>query len=282
MEHQRVPVKTREFAQEIVDNVPAGLLVLSEDLRILSVNRWFLDTFRLKTDEVVGHGLHEVIRPEGPPRSVGGSLDDVVGSHDVFLDIPVADTGEKRPVRISITNIEEEEKGRLLLVVEDLSESQRLRAAAEDSETRLRDLIQSLDAIVWEADAVTFQFSFVSRHAEELLGYPVEQWFSEPNFWAEPYSLRGPGKGGQVLPSCNDCGQRPRIRMPNDGGRRPGGLASAHCALDPQLRRTRREASRLDGGCDAAPASRGGAARQRDEIPGPVRRPSGRRVSDDP
>jgi len=40
-----------------------------------------------------------------------------------------------------------------------------------------------LGVIVWEADASTWQFSFVSQHAENVLGYPVEQWLREPSFW---------------------------------------------------------------------------------------------------
>ncbi|MBI1816509.1 MAG: PAS domain S-box protein [Deltaproteobacteria bacterium] len=51
-----------------------------------------------------------------------------------------------------------------------------------DSEQRLHDLIESLDAIVWEADPDTFEFSFVSGHAETILGYPISQWLSEPAF----------------------------------------------------------------------------------------------------
>lgn len=38
-------------------------------------------------------------------------------------------------------------------------------------------------AIVWEADATTTEFTFVSESAEDILGYPVEQWLDEPDFW---------------------------------------------------------------------------------------------------
>lgn len=46
----------------------------------------------------------------------------------------------------------------------------------QDAERQFRLLVQSLGAIFWEADAETFQFSFVSQRAEDLLGYPLEQW----------------------------------------------------------------------------------------------------------
>jgi PAS domain S-box-containing protein len=53
---------------------------------------------------------------------------------------------------------------------------------AVDSERRFHNLVQRLDAIVWEADPASFQFTFVSRHAERLLGYSPEQWLGT-DFW---------------------------------------------------------------------------------------------------
>jgi PAS domain S-box-containing protein len=44
-------------------------------------------------------------------------------------------------------------------------------------------LVDSLGAIVWEADPDTFQFLFVSNYAEAILGYPARQWIDEPDFW---------------------------------------------------------------------------------------------------
>jgi len=45
-------------------------------------------------------------------------------------------------------------------------------------------LVNDVDAIVWEADAQTWQFTFVSHGAEAILGYPVERWLNENGFWA--------------------------------------------------------------------------------------------------
>jgi PAS domain S-box-containing protein len=52
------------------------------------------------------------------------------------------------------------------------------------SEQRYRDLVESLDAVVWEADPQTECFTFVSRRAEGLLGYPLAEWLESPDFWA--------------------------------------------------------------------------------------------------
>lgn len=48
---------------------------------------------------------------------------------------------------------------------------------------RYESLLQSIDGIVWEADAETLKFIFVNNQAERLLGYPVRQWLTEPDFW---------------------------------------------------------------------------------------------------
>ncbi len=63
-------------------------------------------------------------------------------------------------------------------------EKDRLARVLGESEARHRQLIQSVHAIVWRADAGSFRFSFVSKEAEAILGYPVERWTSEPAFWA--------------------------------------------------------------------------------------------------
>jgi PAS domain S-box-containing protein len=67
---------------------------------------------------------------------------------------------------------------------EALNANQR-RAEAVAAQQRFADLVNSVESIVWEADAQTFAFSFVSEQAERILGYPAEQWLSEPAFWKD-------------------------------------------------------------------------------------------------
>lgn len=81
------------------------------------------------------------------------------------------------------------ELARLAPAVErELAEAARRRserqARAED-EVRLRGLVDDLDAVIWEADPITLECLFVSGRAASLLGYPLEQWRSEPTFWVD-------------------------------------------------------------------------------------------------
>ena len=53
------------------------------------------------------------------------------------------------------------------------------------SEQQFRRLVQTQSAIVWRADPVTCRFLFVSDEAESILGYPVERWLNEADFWSQ-------------------------------------------------------------------------------------------------
>src|SRR5205814_1955040 len=50
---------------------------------------------------------------------------------------------------------------------------------------KMEALIHSIDGIVWERASDTFQFTFVSRQSEDILGYAPQKWLDNPNFWVE-------------------------------------------------------------------------------------------------
>lgn len=61
------------------------------------------------------------------------------------------------------------------------------------------DILDTLDAIVWEADASTFEFTYVSDGATAILGYPPAAWIGVPGFWE---SLIHPAERDEVVRFC--------------------------------------------------------------------------------
>ncbi|HBE19801.1 MAG TPA: hypothetical protein DDW51_19855 [Cyanobacteria bacterium UBA11367] len=58
------------------------------------------------------------------------------------------------------------------------------RIKAQIRESHFRDLVNDIsDAIVWECEPQSLIFTFVSRSAERILGYPLDQWQRRPDFW---------------------------------------------------------------------------------------------------
>ena len=52
---------------------------------------------------------------------------------------------------------------------------------------RIEDIVAHVPGVVWEAwgqpDAGNQRIDFVSNHVEKMLGYTVDEWLSQPNFW---------------------------------------------------------------------------------------------------
>jgi PAS domain S-box-containing protein len=59
------------------------------------------------------------------------------------------------------------------------------RSDARKLEALNRELVESVRAVVRRAEPRSFRTTFVNKHVEEILGYPVEGWLSNPSFWAE-------------------------------------------------------------------------------------------------
>ena len=70
----------------------------------------------------------------------------------------------------------------IVTFIHDLTPRQLVEQELRASEERYRGLVEGIEAIVWEADAQSFDFTFVSPRAVDVLGFPVEDWY-EPGFW---------------------------------------------------------------------------------------------------
>jgi PAS domain S-box-containing protein len=62
-------------------------------------------------------------------------------------------------------------------------------------------MIHSIDGIVWEWSPDTFEFTFVSRQVERMLGYTPESWLSDPQFWQEKLH---PEDAEKALRTCHE------------------------------------------------------------------------------
>lgn len=58
-------------------------------------------------------------------------------------------------------------------------------APTSDAHRHFVETLQGLGAVLWEMDAQTWRFTFVSPRAERLFGYPLARWYDEPTFWQD-------------------------------------------------------------------------------------------------
>lgn len=90
--------------------------------------------------------------------------------------------GEIVEAEVTAVPIIFEGKRAIQTIIRDISDRRKAEIKIQESQQQLESLINTIDGIVWEADAQTFQYKFVSKQAEKILGYPREAWYEE-NFW---------------------------------------------------------------------------------------------------
>lgn len=73
---------------------------------------------------------------------------------------------------------------RLYGVTLDVTTSKAIEKALMESRNQYQALVESVEGVVWEANANTFGFTYISNKINSILGYTPEQWLNEPDFWA--------------------------------------------------------------------------------------------------
>lgn len=195
----------RRYYQEIVAALPIGLMVLAPDGSILSANRALRRLFNVRAEDLRRRTFDQLIPSELLGEKITSAISSGIVQQNLFLTIP-AEQGPRllRIAILPIRNWDEENGVEALLVVEDLSEVERLRAASGISVEQVETVsapeppaparqtvppglgkLGEAPAIVYTADSESLVFSSVLGSVESLLGFTAEHWAQTPNFFAE-------------------------------------------------------------------------------------------------
>jgi len=94
--------------------------------------------------------------------------------------------GQKKDYSVRAVVSNHDEVGQLAESFNEmLSRIESQDAALSLSQQKMEALIHSIDGIVWERTPDTFQFTFISRQSEDILGYPPQAWLDNQKFWEE-------------------------------------------------------------------------------------------------
>jgi len=93
------------------------------------------------------------------------------------------------------------------LLLREVEERKRAEIERIKSEQKYRDLVQGLDAIVWESNPVTWKYTFVSQRAEVIAGYSLADWYSETDFWVSHLHPEDRDRAVQAYMRCSAKGR---------------------------------------------------------------------------
>ncbi|MEP0860337.1 MAG: PAS domain S-box protein [Ignavibacterium sp.] len=170
----------------VIEHLPDAVAIHSEG-KLLFVNPAALNLIGAKSfDEIKDYPITKFVHPD---------YQEIVAErikHAMVTNLPLSLIEEKfirldgEIVEAEVTAVPVifEGKRALQTIIRDISERRKAEIKIQESQQQLENLINSIDGIVWEADAQTFQFHFVSKQAEKILGYPADDWLKE-NFWLD-------------------------------------------------------------------------------------------------
>jgi PAS domain S-box-containing protein len=166
----------RRYYQEMVAMLPVALVVLSADRHISSANRAFRQTFGLRSSDIRGRTIEQIL----PSERLVEKIRDVHMTGTLETAFPLEYRGRRFTLAVvPMRNWDDESEIETLLTFREAdgtSGAELPRAPATVSE---------VPAILWEADASSFEFRIVTGDVEPMLGFPAAHWTSTPHFFED-------------------------------------------------------------------------------------------------
>jgi PAS domain S-box-containing protein len=185
----------RRYYQEMVAMLPVALVVLLADRSISSANRAFRQTFGLKSKDLRGKTIEQIL----PSDPLIEKIRDVHVTGVSQTAFALEHDGRNFHLAIvPIRNWDDETEIETLLMVQEVAEAKVVVPAvapgvapmvspvvAAPEPVAAVEPLGEIPAIIWEAAASTLEFRSVQGDAEPLLGYAPAHWTETQRFFEE-------------------------------------------------------------------------------------------------
>jgi len=186
-------LEIENFNRAILSSLDTHVAVLDRHGKIISVNSVWNDFARnngVIHEDRIGAGLNylEVCRKAAASgdqlaqRALAGIKEVCEGSSEYFrLEYPCHSPVSQRWFLMLVTPLKRREGG-AVVAHNDITERKRAEEALRDSKEQFQRLVETTNAIAWEADGESWCFTYVSPQVTKLLGYETAEWY-ERDFW---------------------------------------------------------------------------------------------------
>lgn len=126
MSGEKIVIKSMEYAESIIDTVREPLIVLDDDLRVVSVNRSFYRVFKVKPEETLGQLIYDLGNKQWDIPKLRELLETILSRSTAFDDYEVQHDFTAIGRRTMLLNARqiEQRKGKpriILLAIEDIT-----------------------------------------------------------------------------------------------------------------------------------------------------------------
>jgi PAS domain S-box-containing protein len=176
--------KAQEYAESIVETIREPLIVLTPDLKVISANRSFYETFQVAPEETEGRFIFDVGNHQWDIPALRRLLEEIVPQNTQFNDFEVDHAFlliGRKSMLLNARRIYREGKGtdRILLAFEDITDQKQTEEALKNSEMQYRRLFETAQDGILILDAETGQISDVNPFLVDMLGYSHEDFLGK-------------------------------------------------------------------------------------------------------
>ena len=180
---EQIANEAREYAESIVETVREPLIVLDADLKVISANRTFYQTFKTKPEETKGRLVYDVGNHQWNIPKLRELLEEILPKNTSFDNFEIEHDFPHIGKRTMILNArricgEANKTEMILLAIEDITERKRAEALSA-SEVRYRRLFESAKDGIMILDAETGIIIDMNPFLIEMLGYSKEQFLGK-------------------------------------------------------------------------------------------------------
>ncbi|WP_239494970.1 ATP-binding protein [Pedobacter yulinensis] len=129
--------ESEEYMQSIVQTIRESLVVLDKDYNVLSVNNFFLNTFKVTINETKGFNLYELGNGQWNIPHLRRLMEEILPSNNPVLNYEVDHEFPHIGRKLMLLNahrveLEGEYKDRILLAIEDITERRSIEQRKDD------------------------------------------------------------------------------------------------------------------------------------------------------
>ena len=173
-------IRTDQVFEDIVNTIREPLLVLNQNLNVVTVNRSFYEFFKVKPEETVGRLIYDLGNKQWDIPKLRELLEKIIPQQNSFDNYEVEHDFDTIGRRVMLLNARQivrviGKERIILLAIEDLTERKLLEDLLADSEERFRRLFETANDGILLLEKSELKIRHANPAITAMLGYSNEE-----------------------------------------------------------------------------------------------------------
>ncbi len=187
LEQKNLTLESSETVLNYFEQNPLEVDFCHSLIKVINVNKECLKLYKVKNINEFICNKNELFNLKSKNDFISNLVAITQGKKQFIIDTVIKNAkGEYRDINLRWNLVQGYKKTfeRVIVSTEDITGRLASDKIIMDTKQRVESLINTIDGIVWECDAITFNFGFISDKVINILGYTPDEWVNDPHFWS--------------------------------------------------------------------------------------------------